>query len=271
MADEPETNDELLLTDEVDEQEPEQGETDNSDEGDEETVLSFGDEEAPAATEPADGSGLVKHLREEVRKRDKLLAEARRSAPQPQAIEVGEKPTLADCEYDEEKFESELDAWKQRKDAAERSQNEAAEARRKLAEREQETLRAYDAKKATVPGIADAEEEVAADLGESHFNALRYASEDPALIKALHLFPAKRAALMEHKDDPLKWAFEAGKLAGSLKVTRRSRAPDPEQIERGSGAAPASADKQLERLQKEADKTGDRTKLIAYKRQGGRK
>jgi hypothetical protein len=101
------------------EDQTEASEKPEGDEDEEETVLLIGDEDAA----PASGEGetpLIKHLREQTRRQAKEIAELRKGS-QPQKIEVGAKPTLADCDYDEDKFEAELDGWKDRKaKAAER-------------------------------------------------------------------------------------------------------------------------------------------------------
>jgi hypothetical protein len=49
-------------------------------------------------------------------------------------------------------------------------------------------------------------------------------------------------------------------------VTTR-KAPAPDRPLRGSATMPGSADKELEKLEKKAAATGERTALIAYKKQ----
>jgi hypothetical protein len=49
-------------------------------------------------------------------------------------------------------------------------------------------------------------------------------------------------------------------------VVKKRKAPAPDRAQSGSGAMPIDSDKQLEKLEAEAEKTGDRTKLIAYKK-----
>ena len=52
-----------------------------------------------------------------------------------------------------------------------------------------------------------------------------------------------------------------------MKVTNRKAAPPPEKTVRGNGAVSGTVDSQLERLRAEAEKTGNYTKVNAYKMQ----
>src|SRR4051812_10975907 len=67
--------------------------------------------------EADDETPLVKQLRQEIRARDRQLAEAKPGALETPIV-VGEKPTLESCEYDEDKYDSEFTAWTERKAAA---------------------------------------------------------------------------------------------------------------------------------------------------------
>lgn len=94
--------------------------------------------------------------------------------------------------------------------------------------------------------------------------------EDPkasALLRyALGKNPKKAKELAAIKD-PVKFAFAVAKLETQLKVTPRKSAPPPDRQVRSSVAGATAVDNQLARLQAEADKTGDRSKVAAYLRQ----
>jgi len=60
-------------------------------------------------------------------------------------------------------------------------------------------------------------------------------------------------------------------LETKLKVTSRKTAPAPEKTIKGSGALSGSSDSQLERLREEAARTGDMSKVVAYKQKLKRK
>lgn len=271
MADEPkpDIDDELLLDDQVDpnedddDQRSDDDDSNVNDEG-EETVLTFGDD----AAEQDGDSGLVKHLRGLVRAKEKELSEARRTAPREEAIEVGEKPTMMSCDLDEERYEEELDAWKDRKakaDAHKGQSVEAEETQRKAWEGE---INRYNEGKVKLgfADVDDAEENVKASLSVIQQAAMVRAANDSAKIMyALGKHPDRLTAVSEIHD-PIKFAAEIGRLEGQIKMTKRRKAPDPEKIERGSGrVSTPSPDKKLEKLEKEAGLSGDRTALIRYK------
>lgn len=267
MAVEPDDDD--LVMDEGDQPEDDQegqGSTEPGDEGEEELELTIGDEAAPASGER--DTDLVKHLRAEIRRRDEAIAEARKGQSAPQSIVVGERPTLESCEYNEEKFAEEFEAWDARRKTAERAESEAEAAARKANEAWQTEVRNYEAKRAELK-FPDAQEVV--DTAATSLNSVQQAvvvrvADNPALVfYALGKNPARLAEIASITD-PLKQAAAIAKLEGTLKVTSKRKAPDPEQIATGNASVTHGTDKTLERLEKKAAQTGDRTELIAYKR-----
>lgn len=243
------------------------GHQDTDQDEDVEVEVQFGDEAAPASNEGQD-SGLVRRLRAEIRDRDVRLA-ALSKGDQVKAVEVGEKPTLEACDFDAERFETELDAWKARKATA----DEAVTSARKTTEATQaawaKELEDFGRKKSALraPDYDAIEEEVVSTLTQVQQAVIIKAAENSAqVIYALGKHPARLAALAAI-DDPIKFAVAVVKLEGTLKVTTKRRTPEPEGIVRGSAPLSRGSDKTLERLEAEAERTNDRTKVIAYKRQ----
>jgi hypothetical protein len=64
----------------------------------------------------------------------------------------------------------------------------------------------------------------------------------------------------------VKFAFAVSKLESQLKVTNRKPATTPEKVLTGTGSTSGSVDSTLDKLRAEAEKTGDYTKVTAYKR-----
>lgn len=259
--------DEVLELDEVQEVTEDDGpEGDDAEEQDGEepkgeTFIGFeGEEAAPASDEE---SSVIRELRRKLRDKDRELSDFRRGA-QPERIEVGEKPTLESCDYDEERFEADLDAWKDRKAKADERERQVQQ-RRQVQEEAERSLRAgYEADKAKL-GIEDFDEregEVFAALPPDYDKLLLHSGKAAELIIALSNSPAKLEALS--KTTPLEAAMMVGELRSKLQMRTR-QAPQPDRPVRGN-APPANADKELARLEKEADRTGDRTALINYKR-----
>jgi hypothetical protein len=271
MADEPKTpiddqDDELLLEDQDALQPEEDGEPPEvNDEG--EDVLTFGDD----IDEKDDDTNLVRHLRQQIKDRDKRLAEAARAAPQSKPVEVGPKPTLADCEYDEEKFEREYEAWKERKSAADSQQTNVQQQTHEQERIWSQRLGQALEQKAAL-GKADADdafENVRAALGEERASAIIYMAEDgnaAKLMYALGTHPTKLAELAAQQD-PIRFVKDVAKLEGQLKMVKRKSPPDPDVPERGSARiSRETTDKKLAKLEEEAARTGDRTAVARYKK-----
>lgn len=261
MADEPDVSDEEVL----DEEQIVPGEeTEAEGEDDEELVVSFGDEAAPASEDTA--PEWVRELRKKNRELEKKLAEAEK-AKAPEIPQAGPEPTIESCEWDDERFKAEWRSWNDRKEAEERAKTEAEKSAEDNRARFQAELSAYGEQKQKL-GAKDfdsAEGEVTSLLSELQQSILVSGAENKAqLIYALGKNPTKLRELASL--DPIKFAFAAGKLEGQLKVERRRASVAPETVVRGSAPIGGRNDKTLERLEAEAVKTGDRTKVISYRR-----
>lgn len=213
---------------------------------------------------------LVKTLRQEIRDRDKRLAAFERTS-QPK-IEVGEKPTLESCDYDEEKFETELDAWKERGRAAAAQEEEAGKA---VDARNQEFAKkamTYRAKLEALPLPAEqkaaAEKVVIDSLPELLQSAIVSYTDDPAkVVVALAKHPARLEKLAA-ETDPIRFIIAVRELERNMKVVQRKKpsAPDADNVLSGSAQLSPGKDPVLEKLEREADRTKDRTKVQAYMR-----
>jgi hypothetical protein len=86
------------------------------------------------------------------------------------------------------------------------------------------------------------------------------------LVYALGKNPKKAKELSEIKD-PVRFAFAVAKLETQLKVTKKT-APPPEKTPPSGGArSTGGSDEVLDNLRAKAERTGDYTQVIAYKRQ----
>jgi hypothetical protein len=258
---------------EVEQTEAEQtDETESSDSG--EVVVSIGDESPPSEDEELKGlPAWVKDLRKEHREKSRKLRKleeqmAERETATARAVTVGAKPTLEGCDYDGDKFEAELTAWHDRKraaDEAERKQREAVEADQKAWNAKLEN---YGKQKAALK-VSDYEETEAQAMeflsGNQPQIIVAGADNPAAVIYALGKNPAKAKELASI-NDPVKFAFAVAKLETQVKVTQRKAAPLPETKLSGSGRTPIAGDTKLKQLEEKADRTGDRTELVNYKR-----
>ena len=256
-------------------QEGEEGEGRDDDADDEGgMVVTIGDEAPPEEQDDKAAPAWVKDLRKAQRELQKenreLKAQIQQAAPKPKVQEVGKKPTLEDCDYDGDKFEQELTAWHDRKRSAEQAAKQQEDEQKAQQEAWNGRLESYKAAKSAlkVKGFEDAEEVVASLFSEVQRAIIIDASDNPALVTfALGKNPDKAkelAAITSHT----KFLREISRLEDTkLKVQNRKAPPAPERTVSGTGKISGTTDSTLERLRAEAEKTGDMSKVVAYRRQ----
>ncbi len=76
----------------------------------------------------------------------------------------------------------------------------------------------------------------------------------------------KKAKELADLGETVEFAFEAGFLEATVNIENRKAQVLPEKKVTGSGRISGSVDKTLDRLRSDAEKTGDYSKVFAYKR-----
>lgn len=242
-----------------------------SEEEDGELVLTLDDVADPELTEadqPGDNS-VIRTLRQQLREEQKRRKELEQASA-PKAVELGPKPTLADFGYDEEQFETALDAWKEEKRKADAAAEQQQAAQAEQGKVWQEAEQRYRTEAASL-GLDDFEERQAAvdeALGPAAA-VIAVAAKSPAkVVASLAKNPAALAELAKLKNNPIGLAAAIARAEARGEGTMKKRTPpNPDRPASGSAPMPGGADKKLAQLEKEAEKTGDRTALIAYRRE----
>lgn len=237
-----------------------------------EVVVSIGDEQ-PAEQKPAPRwvRELRKSQRQLERENRELKARLESTAnTETKPVQLGPKPTLDSCDYDSEKYEAELAAWFERKRDADQKSRQLQELEEAQHREWQAKLAAYSKAKSElrVRDYGDAEDAVQSMFDVTQQGVMLEGAENAALlVYALGKNPSEAKKLAAIKS-PVKFAFALAKLEKELKVsTRTKQAPPPDKSVSGTGRISGSVDSNLERLRAEAEKTGDMTKVIQYKRQ----
>lgn len=236
----------------------------------EEFSVQIGDEPAPEEEQRA--PDWVRDLRKqhrELAKRNRELEERLAANTTPTASTLGTKPTLEGCDYDAEKYERDLAAWFDRKRAQD-AEAARIEQQQQAAQRAwQEKLAAYTSAKSElkVKDFEDAEALVQEQFNVTQQGILLQGLENAALVVyALGKNP-KKARELAGITDPVKFAVAAGKLESQLKVTNRKPPPAPPRAITSTGPVSGTVDSHLERLRAEAERTGDFTKVLRYRRE----
>lgn len=257
------------------EQEEESSEEEDDDDG---VIVTIGDEKPPVDDEEEKAAPKwVKDLRKQTKEQAKRIREleqereAAKATSTPKVPELGPKPTLDDCDYDAEEFETRLTAWHDRKRQVEQAK---ADEQKQVEAQQQEwqgrlTTYAKAKEGLKVRDFDDAESTVLSTLSVTQQGIIVQGADNSALVVyALGKNPAK-AKELAGITDAVKFAFAIAKLETQLKVQAKSKsAPAPEGKIRGGGAAiSGSVDSNLERLRAEAEKTGDYSKVTQYRKQ----
>lgn len=265
-----ESTEEIIIpTPEAAPAEPEQ----KSEEAVEEDVVVIAGESPAPEEEEKQAPEWVRNLRKNYRElqREKRELEEKLKAASPateqRPVTPGKKPTLEDCEYDSERFESELAGWFERKRQAEEAEAKQIAKQQEEQQTWQKKLETYTQSKTglKVSDFQDAEDTVLETLSVTQQGIILQGAQNPAvLVYALGKNPNK-AKELAGITDPVQFAFAVAKLETQLSVQKK-QAPPPEKRINGNGSLGTSS-AQLDRLREEAARTGDFTKVLAFKKQ----
>ena len=240
-------------------------------EAESEVVVTIGEEPPASEEDDTKAPEWVRELRKqnrETQRRNRELEEQLKavSGAPIKTADLGAKPKLEDFDYDAEKFGAELEAWHERKRTADEAARTKKQADDAATAAWQAKLAAHNEAKAKlkVKDYEDAEAAVQTSFSVTQQGIILQGSDNSALlVYALGKNP-KKAKELASITDPVKFAFAVAKLETQVKATPR-KAPPPESKLSGSASLAGTVDSTLERLRTEAEKTGDYTKVTAYK------
>jgi hypothetical protein len=245
-------------------------------EDEDDVVVSItGEAPDPEEEEEARAPDWVRDLRKEYRNEKRRAKELEQKIEQlergsaPQAQPLGQKPTLEGADYDTERYETELTSWYEKKREHDENQN-VIQSQQKAVQKEWDTkLESYHTSKTElkVKDYEFAEDVVQDNLSVMQQGMIVQGADNPALVVyALGKNP-KKAKEIASITDPVKFAFAVAKLETNLKVTKRKASSKPEKKISGTGRPSGSVDNTLDRLRADAEKTGDFSKVLQYKKQ----
>lgn len=273
-------NEEVIIEEEVEQVTQEEiVETTDGESTDDEVVVTIGDEKTDDAddeTETEQAPSWVKDLRKahrEEKKRNRELEQKLADMQKPvreQKTVIGKKPSMSDddIDYDADKFEVALLDWNEKKRKAD--QEEKAEQTKQQDQQKawQTRLDGYESakKELKVKDFGEAEEVVKSSFDMTQQGIIVQGADNAALVVLALGKNSKKAAELAAIKDPIKFAFAIAKLETQLKVTNKKAPPPPAQKVGSSGTPSTALDNTLEKLRAEAEKTGDYSKVTAYKR-----
>lgn len=223
--------------------------------------------------EEEEGTNLVNHLRKLVRTSSKenkrLKAELEKLNVAPETSILSKKPELYDYDTPEE-YEKATGEWYEKKARNEAIENQKKSQQEKERAKYSEKLHAYNKEKQslTYDGFEEAEQFVVDTFNTEQQNIMLYYFDSPAkLVATLGRNQSKAMALSDIKD-PIHFAFALKELDQKREnMAKRRPPPKPEAQVSGSASKSSVVDATLQKLREEAERTGDSTKLIRYKRE----
>lgn len=242
-----------------------------------EIVVSIDGEEASEKEEAEPAPEWVKELRKKHRELERENRDLKAKVSAANGMEnapaiLPKKPRLDDdgIDYDQDKYEAELDAWYAKKADFDRQERENEKAEAEKQNSFNAKLESYNQarEKIRVPDFEDAEGNLINALDRTQQGIIIDACENPALlVYALGRNQGKLNELAAIKN-PVQFAYAVSKLENTMKVTKKTAAAEVEKMPPSfGGKSVASADKNLDRLRAEAEKTGDYSKVMQYKKQ----
>jgi hypothetical protein len=260
------------------------------DDSEEEVIVSFGDEDSSEGggnknddvpeDEIKKAPEWVRKIRKENREKDKLVRQLERekqelesrlvekNKPKEDLIPLRVKPKLEDHAYDSDAFESDLEKWFSEKNNHESKLKEKHESEEVEKNAWQQKINDYNKRKSeyVVPDYDDAEKDVMAKLSPEQQAVLLKASKQPEkLVYALGRSPNKLDELSK-KTDLIDFAVSVAIMETSVKVEKRKPSVPPDRFSSQISVAQNIQDA-LKHLEDEADRTGNRTHLVAFKKQ----
>lgn len=263
-------DDEQDIEDSQDDEQDADGEEAESedDSADDALDFSFDDDSDSDEKDPFAGQKAPQWIKD-TRKENRELKRQLRQLQQQQGIHeqqvLREKPTLDDHDYDSDAFEQDYAQWlteKQQVDAQ-------VHAERQKYQQYHERYKAdVDAIKAKAPDYDEVELSVVDVLSEQKQGLLQMLVDNPA--KVVYALGKNSPAQLERlsKLDDIQFAKQIVLMEQQMSSKTKSRnqnKPKPKTHEL-EGAA-GGADTRLAKLEAEADRTGDRSKVAAYKKQ----
>lgn len=230
--------------------------------------------------ESEDDTPVIKKIRTAYRNKEKSERELRRElaelkakinaqTPQVQEEQLPPEPKLEDDDigYDTDKYKARVIDWLDKK----RKHDEAAaekEKENKTAEEKWKTKLASYQQARVNPRFEDFESaEVVTQtlLNQVQQGIIVHGAKDPALVVyalGKNEAEAKRMAAIK---DPIEFAFEIARLEEKDIKVNKKPSVQPERRVSGNAGVAGVTDSTLARLRAEAEKTGDMSKVIAYK------
>jgi len=247
-------------------------------EDDDEVVLTLGDEEPPKDDEDEEHASApewVKELRKshrEIQRENRELKKQIKTINTPETkpeVKISPKPKLDEFDYDTDEYDAALEKWYDDKAKVAAANKAAQDAQKAASQAWQARLDGYSKAKSElkIKDFDDLENIVSDALDKTQLGIIVQGADNSAQVVAVLGKNEARLKELVTIKDPVKFAFAVAKLEKDIKVTNRKKVPPtPERVISGAGPTSGAVDSTLAKLREDAARTGDYTKVTAYKR-----
>lgn len=234
-------------------------------------VVTIGDQQPEEEDKNLNFKQLRENRRELARENRELKRKLEATQGSQQADTLGPKPKLEDFQYDQAAYDAAHESYVLKKAEAAAKERAEAEAKAKADADWQEKVNKFGAAqeefKKRAPDYADAQLAIDEALNATQRGLLlKEAVDAPLLVYALYKNPAKLKELQAIAD-PTTFLAQLIRTEAQLKVSTKQTQQQPEERVGGTVSTSRGVDQQLAKLQAEAFRTGDISKVHAYKRQ----
>ncbi|NBN70561.1 scaffolding protein [Proteus sp. G2618] len=248
--------------------------SDDDNDDDSEQAFYFGDDEltSPVSEEERD-TGLVKHLRNTIKEKDKELREARKQqthqpVTQQQLTPPPRMPQLSDegIDYDDAVYSQKVQEWAERNARYQSQKAEQERQQQSLQQAHQQKIASYQerVKSLRVSGYQQAEQSVIEEVPEQIQAMIIHFAEKPEMVVLALGRNAELRQQMANATDPVAVGRLIGSIESKAKIMPKPKnkpAATPE-VKGGTGAVLNNLDK----LKEKARETGDWSQYFAAKK-----
>lgn len=213
----------------------------------------------------------VKELRKSHREKEKKIRELENQLKsfnqENTSNEQVKKPTLEECDYDEEVFAQKMEVWILRCENEKTVQKQREELQKKEIEDFEKKVEKYQNQKKSlnIDDFDDCEWAVENALSNIQQGIIVQSAENPALLVYTLGKNQEKLNFLSSITDPVQFAFEVGKMELKTKQLKLNNSVSVDVPVKTNGAKVNSHSSVLDALRHEAEKTGDYTKVVQFK------
>jgi hypothetical protein len=213
----------------------------------------------------------VKELRKSHREKEKKIKELENQIKlfnqEKTPNEQIRKPTLEDCDYDEDVFSQKMEVWILKCENEKTLKNQKEDLLKKETEDFNRKVEKYQNQKQSlnIDDFDDCEWAVENTLSNIQQGIIVQSAENPALLVYTLGKNQEKLNFLSSITDPVQFAFEVGKMELKAKQLKSSTSISVDMPLKTNGVKANSHNSVLDNLRLEAEKTGDYTKVVQYK------